>query len=70
MENFSDLLTTREVAEALGMRPRAIARLVENGTLKPVLKAPGIRGARFFDWDEIQAYKTALEAKKKEKKEC
>jgi hypothetical protein len=44
-----ELLTTRDVAAALGVSTREIARRVETGALEPVIKMPGIRGGFLFD---------------------
>lgn len=52
-----DLLTTRDVAEALGVSTREVARRVETGALEPAVKLPGLRGAFLFDRDVIQAAK-------------
>lgn len=47
--NNVDLVTTREAARRLGVRPQSVARLVERGTLTPALQLPGVRGAFLFD---------------------
>ena len=44
-----ELLTTRDVAAALGVSTREIARRVETGALEPAIKMPGIRGGFLFD---------------------
>lgn len=49
-----DLLTTRDVAEALGVSTREVARRVEAGALEPAVKLPGLRGAFLFDRDVIE----------------
>lgn len=49
-------LTTAEAAERLGTSTRSIHRMVEDGRLEPAFKAPGVRGAMFFnpaDVDEL-----------------
>jgi len=49
----SGLVTTRHVADRLGVTPRQVARLVERGELTPVVKAPGPTGAFMFNADEV-----------------
>ncbi|NAZ17899.1 helix-turn-helix domain-containing protein [Glutamicibacter soli] len=51
----SELIVTAEVAERLGVTPRHVSRLVDEGKLAPVFKAPGIRGAYLFDRTEVEA---------------
>jgi excisionase family DNA binding protein len=50
----SGLLATREVAGLLGVTQRHVARLVENGQLKPEMQLPGSRGAYLFDRTYIE----------------
>lgn len=50
-----DLLTTRDVADALEVSPREVARRVERGQLEPVVKLPGLRGAYLFNPDAVLA---------------
>lgn len=44
-----DLLTTRDVAAALKVSTREVARRVKTGALEPAVQLPGIRGAYLFD---------------------
>lgn len=55
MGNQEVLLTTREAAELLGVAPQTIARWVESGRLVPTLRAPGLRGAMFFERAAVDA---------------
>lgn len=50
----SDFVTTRDVAQALRISTREVARRVERGSLTPVAKLPGIRGAFLFDPSVIE----------------
>lgn len=49
------LLTTAEAAKVLGRDQSTIARWARNGTLPTALRAPGIRGSRFFLRSVIEA---------------
>ena len=49
------LLTTREAASRLGVSVQTISRWVSEEKLKPVLKAPGIRGSLFFSEEDVDA---------------
>ena len=51
---MSDFITTAEVAERLGVSPSAISYRVKAGTLKPVIKMPGKRGAFLFDPKDLE----------------
>lgn len=51
------LLNTREVADALGVSTREVARRVERGVLEPAVKLPGVRGAFLFDPAAVQVSK-------------
>ena len=51
---MEELLTTAELAARLGVSPSAISRRVAAGTLKPVRKMPGKRGAFLFDASQIE----------------
>lgn len=44
-----DVMTTRDVADALGIHVATVSRRVAEGSLEPVAKLPGIRGAFLFD---------------------
>lgn len=61
MENFSSLLTTSDVAKILGNTPREISRAVRRGDIEPHFKAPGLRGAMFFDPAEVEHYRAMRE---------
>lgn len=52
-----DLLTTAEAAARLGVSTKTIYRRVQAGSLVPVRKLDGIRGAYLFDPATIGATK-------------
>lgn len=53
-----DLLTTREVADRLGITPRHVARL----GLAPAIKLPGRQGAALWDPAEVADLEREREA--------
>lgn len=55
-----DLVTTAEVAEHLGVHVRTVHRMIEAGKLKPVAKAPGLRGAYLFNRRDVERLRTAV----------
>ena len=55
--NPTPYLTTRQVLDRLGYSdPSTVARLVANGKLSFAYKAPGKRGAYFFEAAEVDRY--------------
>lgn len=50
-----DLMTAAEVAERLECSIKTVARLANAGTLPTAVKAPGLRGARLFHPDDVEA---------------
>jgi len=48
------LITTTDAATLLGLDRRTVSARVRHGTLAPVMKLPGERGAYLFDRDEIK----------------
>lgn len=50
-------MTTRDVADTLGISTATVHRLVERGDLTPAAKAPGKRGAYLFAADEVERYR-------------
>lgn len=50
-----DLMATADVVAMLGLSNSTIIRMVDDGKLSPAFKAPGIRGAYFFNRSEIEA---------------
>lgn len=51
------LLTTRQVADTLGIRPRQVQRLAERGDLRIAQRLNvGANGALLFDPVEVRAY--------------
>lgn len=57
MKQTETLLTTKEVADALGVSHQTIARWVDTGRLTPTLRGPGLRGAMFFNPADVAALK-------------
>lgn len=51
------LLSTSEVANELGKDVRTVHRMIEAGTLIPVLKLPGRTGAYVFEPSDVAALK-------------
>lgn len=49
----SHIVSTRELAELMGVTTRTIARRVERGTLRPAYRIEGERGAMLFDLREL-----------------
>jgi len=49
----SELLTTAQVAERLGVSVKTVARWANAGTLPTAVKAPGLRGARLFRTEDV-----------------
>lgn len=50
--NLSEL-TTREVAERLGVKVRHVHYLCESGQLSPVRQLPGVRGPKLFAAEDV-----------------
>lgn len=46
-------MTTKEVAAFFGVHQATVARMVHDGTLRPLKQFPGLRGARIFHRDEV-----------------
>ena len=57
-EGSAGLLSTAEAAALLGKSPATINRWADSGALPVAVKAPGIRGARFFTAAEIEKLRT------------
>lgn len=55
MHPMTNLLTTKEAAERLGVTVYTVARYAREGRLTPALRLPGIRGAMFFQPEDIEA---------------
>lgn len=52
----TQLMPTAEVAAALRISTRQVARLVESGAIEPIVRAPGVRGAFLFDAADVKAF--------------
>jgi DNA-binding transcriptional MerR regulator len=50
-----DLVTAAEAAEILGVHVATLHRLTRSGALSTAMKAPGLRGARFFLRSDVEA---------------
>jgi excisionase family DNA binding protein len=50
------LLTTKEVAERIGVNFRTVARYAESGKLKPKQKLSGLRGAYLFERATVERF--------------
>ena len=59
-DGSAGLLSTAEAAALLGKSPATINRWAEDGTLPVAFRAPGIRGARFFTRDAVDAMKSRV----------
>jgi DNA-binding transcriptional MerR regulator len=57
-----ELLTTAQVAERFGVDVRTVARWANAGRLTPAVEGPGLRGARFFHADDVEALAAELGA--------
>lgn len=55
MPNTEQLLTTAETAERLSVSTATINRWVRVGQLTPAVQTPGIRGARLYAPDDVDA---------------
>lgn len=64
METLTYLLTSQQAAKILKVKPREIARMVEKEQLQPAFKAPGLRGAYFFDPKEVEYTRARRELEK------
>ena len=51
----TDFLSTRQVADELGVGITTVNRWVRDGRLRPTVQGDGIRGARFFRRSDIDA---------------
>jgi excisionase family DNA binding protein len=58
----AELQTTAQVAERLGLTPRTIARMVDDGRITAATKLPGERGAYLFDPAEVDRVAAELAA--------
>lgn len=59
----NEWLTTRAVAERLGVDVATVARWVRTGLLTPDIKTPGLRGAYVFSPETVDAFAAAREDK-------
>lgn len=48
-------MTAAEVAERLNVAVATVARWANSGALPTAVKAPGLRGARLFHPDDVEA---------------
>lgn len=54
----TDLITTAEAAQVLGVHVATISRMVASGRLTPAVKVPGKRGAFLFRPEDVDALRT------------
>lgn len=59
---ITDLLTTADVAERLGVSVYHVSRLVRDGKLTPAHQLPGATGARLFTEAEVDRFLAARKA--------
>lgn len=57
---MQNLLSSAKAAELLGIHQTTVSGWVASGRLKAAFKAPGLRGAYFFDPDEVERVRAAL----------
>lgn len=55
MPNSTDLLTTAQAADVLGVSVATVHRMESDGELSVALKVTGLRGPKFFRLDEVEA---------------
>lgn len=48
-----DLLTTKQVADRLGVAVSTVSRMARDGRLIPALKTDGLRGAMWFEASDV-----------------
>jgi hypothetical protein len=60
--SMSETYTTKEAADVLGVDVARFFRLMDTHTILPVLSAPGIRGAKFWDVEQINDLAAELAA--------
>lgn len=56
-----ELMTATQVAERLGVAVATVARWANSGLLPTAVKAPGLRGARLFRAEDVDALATQRE---------
>ena len=49
----SELFNAHDAAAFLGVSQKHLSKLAQAGTVRTFIKAPGLRGARFFHRDEL-----------------
>ena len=59
MPNTTDLLTTAQAAEVLGVSVATVHRMEADGELPVALKVTGLRGPKFFNRDAVEAIAAA-----------
>lgn len=51
----SDLVTTAEAADLLGVSIKTVLRIAERGELPVAVRVPGLRGPRMYRLADVQA---------------
>ena len=62
MSTTTQLLTTKQVADRLGVSVATVNRWAREGALPVSVKAPGERGARLYRADEIERLRRSPDA--------
>lgn len=58
----TELLATRQVADALGIDVSTISRWVKEGRISPAMRLPGKTGAMLFTPKDVERLRSALAA--------
>lgn len=56
MSHGLKLITTRQVAERIGIDVSTVARWVRDGKITPAFEADGLTGVRLFDPADVDAF--------------
>ena len=57
----TEILTTRAVAERLGVTVSTVARWANAGRLEPMHRTPGLRGQFLFTREEVERYAAEMD---------
>lgn len=59
MPTSTDFMSSAEACELLSVDRSTLTRWVAAGLIRPAMKAPGLRGAYFFERAEVERVKEA-----------